>query len=435
MVKIDPFRATTLNPESQDLNGCVCPVYDTISEESFDDYAKCSENVIHFTTRRAEVSEADFIKYAKDCLDSSFKDGLLIESDEPAIYIYGIRYRPVDGVLSQLPVEDRRDVYFTFGLVALVEVDELGRDSIVGHEEVFRVNTMERYNLMNECRMNFSPILAEYNMPDHTINNIFEDYLGFKRPNIQLSEDKMPIIDVTLNGARHLLWEVTDSEIIGKVQDLIEDEEIMILDGHHRYTASENLKKNDGVDSTMMMLVEGGDRALLLLPWHRCVRTCDMDGMWDKIRKNFVIESYDKESTPYIYSKLSRKEADYAIKIGMYDGEKFYILKLARDVVEKISDDRGEKIGLDLIVLQDWLIDPFIIGEEAKELSFSPLPSEVTGKVDNKECNVAFIMNRMDISDVEDKAHKERKSFPQKSTRFLPKVAEGIIMRRFSTDG
>ncbi len=435
MVKIDSFRATTLNPESQDLKGCVCPVYDTISEESFNDYARCSENVIHFTTRRAEVSEADFIKYAKERLDSSFRDGLLVESDEPAIYIYGIRYSPVDGVLSQLPAEDRLDVYFTFGLVALVEVDELGGDSIVGHEEVFRVNTMERYHLMNECKMNFSPILAEYDMPDHAINNIFEDYLGFKRPDLKLSEDKMPIIDVTLNGTQHLLWKVTDSGIIEKVQALIEDEEIMILDGHHRYTASVNLKKNDGVDYTMMMLVEGGDRALLLLPWHRCVRACNMDGMWDKIRKNFVIERYDRESAPFIYSKLNRKEADYAIKIGMYDGEKFYILKLARDVVEKISAKRGEKIGLDLIVLHEWLIDPFIIGEEAEELSFSPLPSEVIDMVDTKKYNVAFIMNRMDISDVENKAHKERKSFPQKSTRFLPKVAEGIIMRRFSTDG
>ncbi|MDY6958795.1 MAG: DUF1015 family protein, partial [Halobacteriota archaeon] len=255
MVNIEPFRATTINSETQDLEGCVCPVYDTISSESYDEFAKCSGNVVHFTTRKAEVPVDDFILYAKDCLDKSYKDGILIESSEPAIYIYGIRYKPMEGVLSQLPQEDRRDLYFTFGLVALVEVEELGRDSIVGHEEVFSVNTMERYQLMRNCKMNFSPILAEYNMPGHDINNIFEEYLGFKRPDLKLSEDKMPMIDVTLDGAQHLLWKVNDSEIIKRVQALIEDEEIMILDGHHRYTASEQLKKNDGVDKTMMMLV------------------------------------------------------------------------------------------------------------------------------------------------------------------------------------
>ncbi|MDY6966003.1 MAG: DUF1015 family protein [Halobacteriota archaeon] len=435
MVKIKPFRATVLNPELQDKENLICPVYDTIDSAGFGRYSKYRNNVIHFTTRRDDMYEKDFLDYAKKSLDRLFSEGVLKEMDEPAIYIYGIRYNLTDEMLEQLPKGDRREMYFIFGLVVLVKVDELGKDSIVGHEKIFEVNTRERYDLMKRCDMNFSPILAEYSMPGHEINNIFEDYLGFKRPDLKLSEDKMPVLDVMLDGSRHLLWKVSEYEIIKRVQELIHYKEIMILDGHHRYTASDSLRKNDGVGYTMMMLVEGGDRALLLLPWHRCVKDCDTKGMWKRIKEDFVVESYDRTEVKKIHSRLSRREAGYVVKIGMYDGEKTYILKLPTEKVEEIKEERGEKIGLDLIILHEWLINPFLIGEEAHDVVFSPLPSEVTDKVDKEGYKIAFIVNPLSIADVEDKAHRERRNFPQKSTRFLPKVAEGIIMRRLSTDG
>jgi uncharacterized protein (DUF1015 family) len=56
---------------------------------------------------------------------------------------------------------------------------------------------------------------------------------------------------------------------------------------------------------------------------------------------------------------------------------------------------------------------------------------EAVNKVDTQGFDMAFLIRPLDIEDVEYKAHVEMKNFPQKSTLFLPKVAEGIIMRRF----
>jgi len=54
---------------------------------------------------------------------------------------------------------------------------------------------------MKSTMMNFSPIAAEYNMPGHDLNNLFEEYLGFRRPDFVPNSDKPPVVDVTLNAA------------------------------------------------------------------------------------------------------------------------------------------------------------------------------------------------------------------------------------------
>jgi len=51
--------------------------------------------------------------------------------------------------------------------------------------------------------------------------------------------------------------------------------------------------------------------------------------------------------------------------------------------------------------------------------------------VDKDGFQVAFMLRPLQIAEVEYKAHIERKPFPQKSTLFMPKVAEGVVMRRW----
>jgi len=430
MVKLTPFKATILNPNLESRAELVCPVYDTIDAYQYEHYAAMKDNVIHFTTRKEDVAENEFVDYAKSSLERFLTDRILTEFEKPSFYIYGVRYRLPEAVLEQIPEEDRREIYFAFGLVALVEVAKLNEHSVLGHEKTFEAKTRERYHLMKACGMNFSPIVAEYNMPDHDINRIFEDYLGFRRPNLEIEEQRKPILDVELQGARHLLWEVSDEEIIAKIQQLMRDKKIMILDGHHRYTASYQLSRDqrDGTAYTLMMLVEGGDRALLLLPWHRCVKQCRMDDLWTRIKENFVVEHYDKHTeNEIIYSKLNECDDEFDVRFGMYDGERYYVLRADEQRIRKLAADRGERVGLDVISLHEWLIEPTLIGNP-EDIVFTSSSPEAIEKVDKEAYSVAFFLKSLQMTDVEYKAQVEKKGFPQKSTRFLPKVAEGVVM-------
>ena len=433
MVLIKPFKAAILNPKLENRTELICPVYDTIDAHLYEKYSARKNNVIHFTTRKEGVEEKEFVDYAKQNLSRFFNDGILIEREKPSFYIYGVRYRLSEEILEQIPEEERRETYFAFGLVALVKVGKLNEHDILGHEKTFEANTLERYGLMKECKMNFSPIVAEYNLPSHDINRIFEDYLGFSRPDLKIDERKKPIVDVVLNGAHHLLWEVSDEEIIGKIQELIRDKKIMILDGHHRYSASYRLstEREEGTASayTLMMLLEGGDRALLLLPWHRCVKKCRMEDLWTRVKENFAVESYDKSESENvmstIHSKLSECNSDFDVRLCMYDGERFYLLRADEQKIRKLSEERGERVGLDIISLHEWLIG------KPEDIVFMSSPRDAIEKVDKGDYRVAFFLKPLRITDVEYKARVEKKGFPQKSTLFLPKVAEGVVMRKW----
>jgi uncharacterized protein (DUF1015 family) len=430
MVIIKPFKTAFLNPQLSQRDRFVCPVYDTIDETEYARYGGEENNVINITTRKTGIDSEKFIVNARKCLERLFDEQILIERDEPALYIYGIRYTLPGNILSQIPETARRNIYFAFGLVGLVKVEELGKSSIVGHERIFEKHTIERYNLMKACGMNFSPIVCEYNMPGHEINNILEDYLGFKRPDLVLRKEHPPLVDLELNGTRHLLWEITETEIIGKIQQLMKNESVLILDGHHRYNAANDLRMKDGVDYTMMMFMEGGDRALLLLPWHRVVRHMDTGKLGLQVEKYFE-KIWEGEHSDGFHTVLQDSEGRYDVRIGLYDGNKFYILKANKEDVEQLSVELGENVGLDYIALNEWIIGPCVDNGNSEDVVFVDSMDEAVNKVDTQGFDAAFLIRPLAIEDVEYKACVEMKNFPQKSTLFLPKVAEGIMMRRF----
>ncbi|MBN1455107.1 MAG: DUF1015 family protein [Methanomicrobia archaeon] len=433
MVELRPFAATILNPDLENRTGLVCPVYDTIDAQQYERYAVRENNVIHFTTRKDGVAEDEFVAYATRSLARFFRERLLKERERPSFYLYGVRYTVPESIAAQLPAKKRTEVYFIFGLVALVKVEQLNDSTVVGHERTFAVKTQERVHLMQACGMNFSPIVAEYSMPGHELNRLFEGYLGFRRPDLKLTEQRKPLVDVEVNGARHLLWEISDESVIELIQELMREKALMILDGHHRYTAAYQLSQegSEGTAYTLMMLVEGGDRALLLLPWHRCVSACRMTELWQRIKAYFTIEPLERDtSSAELYKKLNESHGELDVRFIMYDGDRFYLLRADEQRVRQLATERGERVGLDVISLHEWLIGPTLIGKPV-DLVFTASPSEAVEKVDKDGFQVAFILKPLQIAEVEYKAHSERKPFPQKSTLFLPKVAEGVVMWRW----
>src|SRR4030067_1466531 len=133
MLEIRPFKATILNPEMQ-TDKLVCPVYDTIDAVNYQKFANEKNNIIHVTTRRKDMDRDEFIDYATKELNRFTSSKILVEREKAAFYIYGIMYSLTPEILALLPENSRRSMYFVFGLVSLVKVEELGKGNIVGHE-------------------------------------------------------------------------------------------------------------------------------------------------------------------------------------------------------------------------------------------------------------------------------------------------------------
>ncbi|MHC1572850.1 MAG: DUF1015 family protein [Candidatus Syntropharchaeales archaeon] len=394
MVEVSQFKAVTLNPLLNESETFVSPIYDTIDEGVYESYASNRRNIIHAIKRREGSSLDEFVELADSTIKMLFADRVLKEVEHESLYIYSIRYTIPDELQSEMTGDPGKRDLTLLGIVALVAIDDTG-DEIVGHETVFDANTDERYQLMKKCRMNFSPILAEYNEDDTKINQILMTYIT-KNPSL---------IEIKHDGECHSLWEIKDQEICEYVIRSLKGQKLMILDGHHRYAASRRLKTIDGVDRTMMMLVGGGDPNLLLLPWHRCITGINTERL-SAIVQEYVGSSYD-DYAAFIEVFKIKDEASSAL----YDGSSFKILE-----------------GLDIFKLQKMIIDPLI--EKGGKISFRPTIKDAVELVDQGRCMATFIVKAPKIGVIEDMAHRGI-PLPQKSTRFLPKVMEGIILRRF----
>ncbi len=421
MVRIKPFRATILNPELKNRDMLICPVYDTIDIAQYNHYSRIRDNVIHFTVRRPDMDERSFVRYAHETLTRMFNERILVERARPALYIYGIRYTLPDELMCEISGRAEKE-YFTIGLVALVQLEKLNTGQIYGHERTFESKTRERYLLMRECGMNFSPVVGSYK--NHELSRIFKSYL---------SQDVIPpLVDVKLDGTlystRHMLWEISDESLIRDIEELMRDCRLIILDGHHRYSAAYRLNMAGGPAYTLMMLLEETDSSLLLLPWHRCVRRCNMRTLWNAIETRFHVERCDRSGNS-IYSELCKSNGD--VRVCMYDGNGFYLLRADEESLRELSEKRGERVGLDILSLHEWLIEPSLMGNPEEDILFTASPGEAIARVNSGSYHVAFFLKPLSMADIEYKAIVEQKGFPQKSTLFLPKVAEGVVMRRF----
>jgi len=129
---------------------------------------------------------------------------------------------------------------------------------------------------------------------------------------------------------------------------------ILILDGHHRYTASNMMREKDGIDHTMMMLMKGATGLFSFCRGTGRLRNFSQDNLEKRIRERFSIEWEVKVKKSSFESQ--QRNSEYDVKLGMYDGKKLKIIRAIEKEVRELSEKQGEIVGLDLIVLHDWLI-------------------------------------------------------------------------------
>ena len=147
MVEIRPFKATIINPQMQ-VDKLICPVYDTIDAANYQKFANEKNNIIHVTTRRKDMDRDKFIECChKRTRTFQQKKGTRSEKKNLHFIFTASCFPLQPETLAMIPEKDRRSLYFVFGLVSLVKVEELGKGSIVGHENIFEINSNERYRL------------------------------------------------------------------------------------------------------------------------------------------------------------------------------------------------------------------------------------------------------------------------------------------------
>jgi uncharacterized protein (DUF1015 family) len=412
MVDILPFRGIRYSLD--EIERLVTPPYDVISEEERDRYYEKHENNVIRLILGKEYNDdgPEDNKYtrAKNYFENWLKEGILKQDQEPSIYVYQQDYL-FKGEKKALR-----------GFIALVKLEEFEKGMILPHEETLPEAIRDRFQLLKECRVNFSQIFTLYSDPEKRIDRLLEGGL------------EAPIIDIKgEDGIRHRVWKIGNPKVIEEIRKEMKGKKLFIADGHHRYSTALIFRDKmrghcEGCEYTMMYLVNMNSGGATILPAHRLVR--DLEGLdaskvLEMMGELFEVEEVDREE---MFTKMENKRHTF----GMYYSGRYYLLTLKDErTMDELFGERKSKAwkNLEVAVLRYVVIEGILGIKDRGRIGYEIDEKKVIMSVDEGEYQIAFFVNPTKVEEVRDVALAGER-MPGKATYFYPKPLTGLVMNK-----
>jgi len=421
MAKIKPFKAVTYNPDKfKDLSNLVCPPYDVISASQQDYYHEVhANNFIHLLLRR----DSNKYQRAGNLFRSWITDQILIQDDLPAIYFYVQDYNIKGEKKTRL------------GFIALLRLGDKS-SPVFAHENTRREATDDRLKLIREVNANLSPIFVVSRDKKRVIQRIYDRYIKDTQPLISVKDNEKTL---------HKLWKINSPEVLDLLQSSMQNEDVFIADGHHRYQVSctyrdemkqrlgDKFSEDSSFNYTLSYFTNTDNRGLLILPIHRLLKlekSIDLNKFLLKLKDYFDVEEV-KDKTRFFF--LMEKGGRTEHVLGMYKDKKYWLLRLKNiKILDKLISDRPKEYrSLDVSILNYIILKNTLNLDIEKQdyLKYSPHADEFIQAADDNPLNMVFFLNPVKIEQIIDVALGGNK-MPPKSTYFYPKVLSGLVINK-----
>ena len=228
MVDVQPFRAVRYAGAAGVLADLVAPPYDAVDDdERAALYMRSPYNVLHVTL--PESADEAGLLYRE-----WRTEGILVEDDEPAIWLAVEDYVGPDGVARE-----------RHGAIVSVAAEPYERGVVLPHEQTHAAIRADRLALLRATRVQPEPILLLADTP-----------IGTGVP------ERDP--DLEVDGTR--LWRVPTG-----ADSTLDAGQLLIADGHHRYESAVELGRELGGNGAriMALVVSTDDSGLQIFPTHR----------------------------------------------------------------------------------------------------------------------------------------------------------------------
>ncbi len=409
MATVRPFRA--VRPQKQYAGKVLSLPYDVMNREEAAKMAEGNpDSFLHICRAEIDLPDADqhsqeVYEKARDNIAEFKAKGIFIQEETPALYVY----REI--------MEGRVQT----GIFGCVSVDEY-RDNIIKKHELTRVEKeIDRINHFDICNANTEPVFLTYR-DDTRIRVIIEGW----------AESNEPEYDITApDGIRHILWPVTDKEVISALTSLFREiPALYIADGHHRSASAFKVgmkRREEHPDFTgdeefnFFMAAIFPDNDLHIFDYNRVVKDLnglDSDEFIQKIKESgFEVEAKGAD----IYAP----EAKHFF--GMFLDGKWYRLKATESIIPDHVTD-----SLDVAVLQNNLLGPVLGIEDPRTSDRIDFVGGIRGLSELErrvasDMKVAFAVYPVSISDLLSVSDADM-IMPPKSTWFEPKLGSGLLI-------
>jgi len=422
MPKIRSFRGIRYNPDRVDLASVVCPPYDIISPQQVEDYyAKSPYNAVRLVLgKQFPKDNKDNNRYtrARDLFRQWLDEGALCQEAKPSLYYHEHTYAIGD------------KAYTRRGFIASVRLEDDDKKNIRPHEHTMKSPKLDRLRLMSEVRTNFSSIFGLYSDTKKVLENQVRVKLG------------SPVIEFSSRDETHRLWVIHETPLIEKIVRMMQNKEIIIADGQHRYETAKIYRdrmraatgKSDGnqnFDFIQMYLINV-EEGIKILPMHRIVIDSMGVGLVDleyRLKEIFNMVPFDNRKG---FIAALNKGGKGTLGLYVKGIPRFYLIQLSEEPeIDKYlpADTHTLLKRHDATILHECIIDPILgIGTniENKWIMFTSRAEEALDMVAKEQADIAFLLNPPSIEDVMEIADAGLR-MPLNSTYFHPKAPTGLV--------
>ena len=432
MPEIRPLRPYRY-AATDELPKLVAPPYDVIGAELREELGERSNhNVVHIDLPEGEGDE----KYdrAAALLTQWIDRGVLVRDDHPVFLTYEQTFQPPGG---GEPITRR-------GFFALVRAEPYETRQVLPHERTLSGPKVDRHKLFVATGAALSPVFLLFQDPD-----------GATREPIRQSESLAEF--ETDDGIQHRLGRIDDPAQVAAIVASIEQQPLLIADGHHRYETT--VKYADEMDAArvdegappaprgghryvLAYLAEGDDPGLVVYGTHRLVfglEGFDRDRFRGDADQTFSIEPYEGSDDELQAALAAHGEEGPSLAARFPDGET-WLLRLRPEALERspLAEQPEVLRSTDVVVLHAALLEGILGITREQQASQSHLryyksTPKALEAVAKGEGQVLFLMNGTPVSEVRD-ACLAGEVMPQKSTFFFPKIPTGLAIHLLDPD-
>jgi uncharacterized protein (DUF1015 family) len=445
MAQVYPFRAFRYNPARAPFDRVLTQPYDKISpamQEQY--YAADPHNLITVEKGRAYQGDSpknNVYTRAAAALEDWIRNNVIAQDPALSFYAYTQEYT-VPGT------EERRT---RRGFIGTGKLEEYSAGVVFRHEHTLSGPKADRLELLRHTKTHTGQFFMLYADPQRRVDAILAEAESTAAPVTEIRDEY---------GVVHRLWVIAEPERVAAIQRAMEDQKLVIADGHHRYETALNYRNECRTragkidpeapyERAMMTFVNTRGEGLTILPGHR-VAAHVHDFSWSGVRRHlepwFAAEAFPFSSDEQraaaqknFLAKLVRARAKRAI--GVYPAAEpqkraFYVLTLREGVnlAQLLPNVSPLQRELDVVLLHEGILEPALgitpqaVVAEAN-LTYEREAGAAIEAVDSGRAQISFLLNACDVEQVM-KIATAGEVMPQKSTDFYPKLLSGITMYR-----
>lgn len=434
MSKLRAFRGFHYNPDQiSEISRVVAPPYDVIDDAKFQSLMKASPyNVAAIDLPKASHSGDEAYDVAGKRYQEWKDSGILTQDDKESLYLYFQTY--------QLPGGEevtRR------GFFARRRLEDFTEGGVKPHERTFAGPKADRLLLMKATAANLSPIFGLFSDPEDTVG-LQWDSLTQSDPLFAYSSE---------DGQSHRLWRLNDPEKIQNLLQGIQDQPIMIADGHHRYETALNYRDyrrqqlgeqatgEEPFNDVLMYCCSMQDAGLKVLPTHR-VLAQRPDVAPEVVRqwlakyaevKEFSVSDL-AQAQEYLSAEGKTEHAiawvhDDLIEVWTFDPDKL----LASESLNRLHFALRD---LDVTLLHQLILEEILGVSQGAQREYGTIKyikdAAEAVQLSTEKKTYGFLLNATKMEQME-AVTQIGATMPQKSTFFYPKVPTGLVFYDFSS--